>query len=107
NGKRFGTIYGHAFRFRGLKRNTTHTFTVRAVGKDGGLGVAGSVKGKTEKELLATRTARSADPPTAVRASSCLAPDPGDTASRLRVGHDPSFPPLLGNGKSLAEGIDS
>jgi len=49
NGKRFGTIYGHAFRFRGLKRNTTHTFTVRAVGKDGGLGVAGSVKGKTKK----------------------------------------------------------
>lgn len=49
NGKRFGTIYGHAFRFRGLKRNTTHTFTVRAVGKDGSLGVAGSVKGKTKK----------------------------------------------------------
>lgn len=49
NGKRFGTIYGHAFRFRGLKRDTTHTFTVRAVGKDGGLGVAGSVKGKTKK----------------------------------------------------------
>lgn len=48
NGKRFGTIYGHEFRFRGLKKGTTYTFSVRARGKDAGLGVQGSVKGKTK-----------------------------------------------------------
>lgn len=49
NGARFGTIYGHEFRFRGLKKGTTYTFTIRARGKDAGLGTASSVKVKTKR----------------------------------------------------------
>lgn len=48
NGTRHGTIYGHEYRFRGLKKGTTYTFTVRARGADAGLGAAGSVKARTD-----------------------------------------------------------
>lgn len=49
NGKRVGTIYGHGFRVRGLKRNTKYTITIRPMGHDHGLGAAASVTARTER----------------------------------------------------------
>lgn len=49
DGKRVGTIYGHGFRVRGLKRNTQYTITIRPMGRDHGLGAPASVTARTEK----------------------------------------------------------
>lgn len=49
NGKRYGTVYGHGFRLRGLKRNTRYSISIRPVGSDHGLGKAATVSGTTTK----------------------------------------------------------